>query len=722
MPRVLLASHRLPVTLSVEAGSLVAAPSPGGLATALGALVRDGQGAWVGWPGAVGQAVAADVEAALAPFGAAPVLLSDEELRGSNEGFSNGVLWPLCHYLLDKVRLDAQADWQRYRAVNERFADALADRWRPGDLVWVHDYQLALVPALLRRRLPQARIGFFLHVPFPGPEVFRILPWRAEVLRGLVGADVIGFHTASYAYHFAYACSQLLGLELAGDVLQDDGRPVRVGAFPIGIDADGFVRRALRPDVRERAAALRAEAGGRTLLLSVDRFDYTKGLVRRLLAIERLLAARPELKDRLHFIQLAVPTREQVDGYAEYRRTVNELVGRLNGAFGSPTRNVVHLVHRSVDVDELTALYLAADVMLVTPLRDGMNLVAKEYVACRTEDDGVLVLSEFAGAATELHDALHVNPYDLEALAAAIRHAVELSADEQAQRMRALRRVVHAGSVSAWASSFLTALDESPVAPAALPTAALDVALERLATAPALVLLLDYDGTLVEFASSPGGASPDEALLDLLRALSARPGTSVHVVSGRSRESLEDFLGQLDLGLHAEHGLWSRPRRGDGWTARAPLPPPWLAPVRDVLRAFVRRTDGAFLEEKSGALAFHYRATEPQLAHRRVAELRHALVRHAQAGAFEVLEGVRVLEVRQRGVHKGVVVRDVLAANPSAAVLAVGDDRTDESLFAALPSGGIGVHVGSGDSLASYRLSGVEDVRHFLGRLVERRA
>ncbi len=719
MSRVLLVSNRLPVTLSEGPDGLTAARSSGGLATALSSVHDGGNSLWIGWAGSTGSVSADEVERALSPLRAVPVPISDDEVKAYYDGFSNGVLWPLCHYLLDKVGLDAHDDWGAYQKVNERFADVVAAHWRPGDLVWVHDYQLALVPALVRERCPEARIGYFLHVPFPSPEVLRILPWREEVLRGMLGADVIGFHTASYAFHYAYSCSQVLGLELAGDVLKDDGRPVRVAAFPIGIDAESFAARASTEPVKQRVEALRAEAQGRKIMLSVDRLDYTKGIPRRLLSIERLLTARPELNELVHVIQVAVPTRENVDAYADYRRTVHELVGRINGAFSTPTRNVLHFMHRAVEPDELSALYAAADVMLVTPLRDGMNLVAKEYVASRLDDSGVLVLSEFAGAATELHEALQINPYDLDMLAETIARALDMPLDEQQLRMSALRRTVHAGPVSIWASSFISALDESPLPPVVTPRVKLEEAFVQLCAAPSLLVALDYDGTLVDFTTSPRAATPDARLLALLEALTKRPGTRVHVVSGRSRESLEDFLGELDVGLHAEHGLWSRASRDGQWRSRTTLPPPWLEPIRRVVEHMVRRTDGALLEVKGGGLAFHYRATEPQLGQRRVAELRAALSAHELSDSFDLLDGSRVLEVRQRGINKGVVVPDLLASSPGAAVLALGDDRTDEDLFAAVPADGVTVHVGSGQSAARYHLPDVAAVRTFLRRFVE---
>ncbi len=380
MSRVIIVSNRLPVTLvEGDDGSVAAKASSGGLATALRSVhhAEGSSSVWIGWPGPACVS-AEELQKLLGPLRCVGVRLTAADVASFYDNFSNGVLWPLCHYLLDKVLLDVTADWKCYERVNQLFADAIvANLTSPDDMVWIHDYQLMLVPSLVRLRVPDARIGYFHHIPFPSADVFRTLPWRRQVLEGLLGANVVGFHTASYAQSFCYTCSAVLGLEFTAESVVIDGRPVAVGAFPIGIDASAFAGLAESREVVARAEEFRTEAEGRRVVLSVDRLDYTKGIIRRLLSIERMLERHPELGGQVHILQLAVPTRENVDCYAEYRSAVNELVGRINGRFGEPMRSTVHFLHRSVSPTELAAMYAAADVMMVTPLRDGMNLVCK---------------------------------------------------------------------------------------------------------------------------------------------------------------------------------------------------------------------------------------------------------------------------------------------------------------------------------------------------------
>lgn len=466
--RLLIVSNRLPVSAGLSDGAVHLSSADGGLATGLRPWHQSSGGLWIGWPGDVTRfspAQREQLDDQLRSDGIVPVHLTSDHVDRYYHGFANRVLWPLFHYLIDRVPLNA-AGWDAYRAANEAFATVVAREFQPGDAIWVHDYQLMLLPALLRQRLPHARIGFFLHIPFPASEVFRVLPWRKEILRGLLGADLIGFHTRAYTRYFSNALERILAIVAEGNRVSADGRTIRLGDYPMGIDAARFAELARDPDVQAEAATIRSDAGNRQIVLGVDRLDYTKGIPRRLEAIEHLLAQEPALADRMRFIQVAVPSRGEVDSYQKFKRLVEEAVGRINGAHSTIRSTPVHYVHRAVSETQLVALYCAADVMLVTPLRDGMNLVAKEFVATRVNDDGVLVLSEFAGAAVELESALIVNPYYIESVAATIKRAMTLPPDERRARMTRLRQRVHQYDVHAWAAAFVEQLWRSPDATA----------------------------------------------------------------------------------------------------------------------------------------------------------------------------------------------------------------------------------------------------------------
>ncbi len=462
-------------------------------------------------------------------------------------------------------------------------------------------------------------------------------------------------------------------------------------------------------------------------LVGIDRLDYTKGIPRRLLAYEKLLQDHPELHHRVVLLQVAVPSRQDVEAYEQYARQVEQLVGRINGAFGQPTWTPVRYMVRSLPQSEVVALYRLADVMVVTPTRDGMNLVAKEFVASRTDRDGVLVISELAGAAAELAEALHVNPYDIDRTAEALHRALSMPRPERAVRMAGLRRRVMSNDVQRWVSSFIESLAGAAgeahleIAGAPSPPALLDEALEKAVAAENLVVLVDYDGTLVGFAETPELALPDDDVIELLRRLAARKSTSVHIVSGRSRDVLEQWLGDLPIGLHAEHGLWSRPVRAD-WTQLEVPPTPWRDKVRAILEQFAARTPGSIVEEKAVALAWHYRAAEAEFGRRQANELRLHLTELLSNVPVEILVGSMVIEVRPHGMHKGRVVSELLLEAPAGVLLvALGDDRTDEDMFAALPHGALALHVGPERSAAPLRLEGPDDARSWLARLAKRR-
>jgi trehalose 6-phosphate synthase/phosphatase len=714
MARLILVSNRLPVTVHLKHDEVTVVRSSGGLATGLRGPHERSEGIWIGWPGDVstlneeqGRALATH----LAELRCVPVHLTGEEVSHYYDGFANAVLWPLFHYMIDRIPLSSQ-EWGAYRAVNEKFADAVVQAWRPGDLVWVHDYQLVLVPQLLRARIPSARIGFFLHIPFPASELMRILPWRVQVLEGLLGADLVGFHTYTYRSHFAASVLRILGISTQGDSIYVDGRELRLGVFPIGVDAETFVALSTDPEVLRETSAIRAEANNQKILLGIDRLDYTKGIPRRLLAFERLLEREPQCRGKVRLVQIAVPSRDKVPSYQEFRSQVDELVGRINGAFSTVDWVPIHYVHRSLSERQVVALYRAADVMLVTPLRDGMNLVAKEFVTCRSDEDGVLVLSEFAGAAAEMGEALQVNPYDLESMAQAYSDALTMPDEERNVRMRALRQRIAARDVHQWARAFIEALggvatEERPAPIILSSREELDALAGRMRSAERLLLLLDYDGTLVPFARVPDLALPDRALRDLLKGLATRPGTFVHVVSGRGRITLERWLGDLPIGLHAEHGLWSRMGPAEPWVMMENVGVAWQVGVRKILDEATAVTPGALVEAKTASLAWHWRMAEPELGAARAQEVWQRLEAQLRGEPVGLLRGEKVIEVRPRDVNKGRVVERVLLATPAPlpTIAAMGDDETDEDTFRALPPEAITISVGFRPSAARCRVA-----------------
>ncbi len=461
---VVVVANRLPVdAVTGPDGTIQWQRSPGGLVTALEPFVAGRGGAWVGWSGSAGEAPE--------PFRSGgmrlePVPLSEEEVDGYYEGMSNASLWPLYHDVVEKPEYHRRW-WDTYVQVNKRFADRAAEVAAPNAIVWVHDYQLQLVPAMLRQRRPDLTIGFFLHIPFPPYELFTQLPWRSAVIEGLLGADLVGFQRPNAAANFVHLARRLHDLSTRGNAIEYDGRTVVAKAFPISIDVASFDRLAGSPEVASRAEEIRKELGNPAkIILGVDRLDYTKGITVRLQAFEELLEDGVVEAPHTVLVQVATPSRERVQHYVHMRETIEQQVGHINGVFGSIAGPAVHYINQSMPREELAALYRAADVMLVTPFRDGMNLVAKEYVAARGDLDGVLVLSEFAGAAAELKQSLLVNPHDVAGVKAQLVRALRMEPGERAKRMRGMRRHLAKNDLDHWASSFFDALRAGAERPA----------------------------------------------------------------------------------------------------------------------------------------------------------------------------------------------------------------------------------------------------------------
>jgi trehalose 6-phosphate synthase/phosphatase len=637
-------------------------------------------------------------------------------IEGYYEGFSNQTLWPLFHYFPQYATFD-DTQWAVYRDVNRSFADVVLEVAGPDDVIWVHDYHLMLLPALIRRELPEASIGYFLHIPFPSFETFRLLPWREELLDGLMGADLVGFHTYDYGKHFLASVRHLLGHDHSAGQINAGRRLVKVDSFPMGIDFERYAESGGQPAVARKVDELREELDGRRLILSVDRLDYSKGLLNRLEVVDRFLTDHPEYAGRIQVIMVAVPSRSAVPEYDSLKRQVDEAVGRINGIHGDLSWTPVRYVYSSLPFDDLTALYNAAEVCLVTPLRDGMNLIAKEYVAAHSEGEGVLVLSEMAGAAQELGEALIVNPNNIAEGAEALCEALGMDAEERLARNGVMQERLRRYNVGAWAQDFVDSLRGVKLVQAQLDARklhrdGLERMVEDYARAPGRCILLGYDGTLVQVADSPEGVPPDEELLVLLEDLGSAEGNTVVIISGRSREMLDGWFGGLPLGLVAEHGAWSRPPGGE-WQRLDAIGVEWKDDFLPILQLFADRTPGSFVEEKEFSLVWHYRRADPELASVRAVELREAILGLTTHSDLGVLEGKGMIEIRHARVNKGAAAAPWLEECPGF-VMATGDDQTDKDLFAALPGKAYSLKVGYEPSLARYSVDDAKEVRQVL--------
>lgn len=727
-PRFIIVSNRLPVSVTKVDGQLVYTPSSGGLATAMSSLGQSNhEQLWVGWPGLAADDLTAADKAAitrkLRSYGCQPVFLTAKQIKYFYEGYCNDTIWPLFHYFQSLAVHDAHY-WQAYQQVNQLYAQAVVRQAGPAATIWIHDYQLMLLPRLLRQRLPDASIGFFLHIPFPSFEIFRLLPERKDILEGLLGADLVGFHIYDYARHFMSSVLRTLGFEHQRGIIGLKDRSVLVDAFPIGIDYKKW-RSALGDQTVQDAILTLGEsykAKGQKLIISVDRLDYSKGIMNRLEAFEQFLQHFPEYHRQVSLVVAAVPSRVEVEAYKELRELVEKTVSRINGLYGQLDWTPIAYQFRNLPFEQIAALYALADVALVTPLRDGMNLVAKEYIAAKQQHDGVLILSEMAGAVDELPEALRINPNDTAAIVAAIQAALEMPSTEQRHRLESMQRRISHYTVGRWAKDFVEQLSYATEYKRRQYRSGLSRAdqaqlLTDFQAANKRLLLLDYDGVLHGFVPThnPAKAAPDDELFALLSRLAKLPGTEVCIISGRTRQALESWFGRLPVSLVAEHGSWVR-RQGEWSQAEIDVPAykPALLPV---LEHYAERTPGARVEEKSFALVWHYRNVQPELAYARNASLKHDLNAIVGNSGLGIYSGNKIIEIKPRNISKGLVAEEVLAASGAGFVMAVGDDYTDEDMFRTLPETTYTIKVGSGETRARFRLPGVEAVLQLLQTL-----
>jgi trehalose 6-phosphate synthase/phosphatase len=608
--------------------------------------------------------------------------------------------------------------------VNETFSNEIIRITEPDDFIWVHDYHLMLLPELLRKRMPDATIGFFLHIPFPSSEVFRILPPRKEIVKGILGADLIGFHTYDYAHHFLQTTRRLLGYEHSKAQITVDNRIVKVDAFPMGIDYDQFTKAAAQEGVKREIQKIRKRVGERQIIVSIDRLDYTKGIAQRLLAFDYFLETNPKYREKVTLILVAVPSRTGVEQYDLLKREVDELISRINGKYGTIGWIPIWYLYRFLSFNNLVPLYIVGDVALVTPIRDGMNLIAKEYLATKTDQKGVLILSEMAGASKVLGEAIIVNPNNKEEIAGAIRYALEMPVAEQIRRNQVMQLRLQRYNVERWAHDFIEVLTRTKQRQSELVSKNLKPLmrkqlLKEFNAGKKRLLLLDYDGTLVSFVTDPSKASPDKRIANILKRLAAHPKNELVIVSGRDRATLDKWFGRTNMGMIAEHGVWHK-EKGNKWQLIKPLSSDWKDQIRPILELHVDRTPGSRIEEKEFSLVWHYRKTEHALGERRAVDLKERLLDIATPLNLNVLEGSKVIEVKNLGTNKGVTAKLWLDRNHWDFILAIGDDWTDEDTFAVVPSWAYSIKVGIGYTKARFTIASVEEARNLLAELVKR--
>jgi trehalose 6-phosphate synthase/phosphatase len=726
--RFITVSNRLPISVSKRKGQLVFTQSSGGLATAMSSLRTDDQ-LWIGWPGISSDELSATekklITEKLLKKGCAPVFLTKAQVQGFYNDYANDTLWPLFHYFQSFARYD-DASWHAYQTVNELFAEQVARYAHPKATVWVHDYHLMLAPQLLRNLLPGATIGFFLHTPFPSYEIFRLLPSRKTILEGLLGADLIGFHIYDYTRHFLSSVLRICGIENNKGVILNNNRVIKTDVFPIGIDYKKFTRALNSKKTQTETATLRKRYKNQKIILSVDRLDYSKGIPKRLDAYEKFLADHPEHHGKVVLVVVAVPSRTEVASYQELRETVEQSISRINGTFGTIDWTPVSYQFQNLPFSQISALYQAAEVALVTPLRDGMNLVAKEFIASQQiAAPGVLILSEMAGASDELPEAIKVNPMDIDDMARALHTALLLPKKERQTQLHSMQRRLSHYTIQHWAADFVDQLGQTEQLQTQNDNKLLTAAAEqRIAMqfkkARRRLILLDYDGTLANFVPTPdpAAATPSTLLTGLLTDLTQLDNTTVAIVSGRPRAALESWFHDIPaLALAAEHGAWLK-SEGKWHQEKATLAHHREA-ILAILGHFAERTPGVQIEQKDFAIVWHYRNVPPELAFARNAQLRYELKQLLGDTDIGVYNGSKVIEIKPQAIHKGAVCDNFLAHNPADFILCIGDDYTDEDMFKALPAHAYTVKVGIDDTAARHQIASVEKVLQLLNQLVK---
>ncbi len=718
MSKMIFVSNRLPVTVKINKQEIIYQKSIGGLATGLKSYHESQDTLWVGWPGYASDRMKksqlTDIsESLLNDYNCFPVNLTERDVKLYYEGFSNRTIWPLFHYFSNLTEYD-EANWQRYKKINEKFYNVIKDHLEPDSTIWIHDYQLMLLPELIKNNHPTVKIGFFLHIPFPSSEIFRLLVWKKEILTGILGADLIGFHTYDYVRHFLSSVRRILNINHHFYKIFYNHRQIEIDAFPMGIDYHYFSTHKVKKPILNDDKVKN--------ILSVDRLDYTKGIPERIRAYKTFLEKYPKYRGRVRLNLIVAPSRQTLPFYDQLRSEIEILISQINGQFGSHDWMPIWYYFRSFTQDELIAYYKASDILLVTPLRDGMNLVAKEYIASRTDMLATLIISETAGAASELSEAIIINPNDDIQIAEAIKSGLEMSKTEKIQRNRIMHERIWRYNVNFWAEEFINRLDKIEFqTEVKVPREDMvdkkslfkdyDQATER-------VLFLDYDGTLSEFKKTPMQAAPNRSLKSLITKLTNNPKNTVVIISGRDHETLELWFGHMKVNLVGDHGLWYK-KIGHQWKKTISIDSEWKPSIRHVLEMYVDRMPGSFIEEKSHSIALHYRQAEPEMVSVKLSEIKDALYSIKGSTPIEIQQGNMVLEVKDQRVNKGNATALFTNDQDFDFILTAGDDTTDEDMFKALPES-YSIKIGFGQTAAKYRVHSDKDFRKLLKEISER--
>lgn len=723
--RWIIVSNRLPFRQDAE-GNL--SRSSGGLVTALSGVQSDAEQVWVGIaPDGIDaedwQDLPADYQRAYRP-----VFVPPDVYDAYYNGISNDVFWPLFHYEASLIKF-ALENWQAYQWVNAKIAQKIAETVEPDDVIWVHDFHVFLLPQILKDMGVTCRIGFFLHIPFPSSELFRQLPVRHELLQGLLGADLIGFHDYSYARHFANTLNNVMNIhaDLSGFDWQQ--RHVSMGVYPVSIDTRHFSEQAASPETLAYAEQWRSAQPGRRWILGVDRLDYTKGLVLRLQIFADLLKNYPEYRGKVSLLQLAIPTRQDVEEYQKLRSVVERMVGEINGKYSTPYYTPVQYMYTSVPLNELLALYRQSDVLLVTSRRDGMNLVALEYVVAQDhEDPGTVVLSEFTGAASMLSEALLINPWDIHGSADTLAEALSMSQGERQERKRIMQGFLDHYTASDWAENFMQDLLKTDhVQQKARARLLFDrdepAGVQRLlqSLGSKIYLFLDYDGTLVPIQERPEQAILPDTTRDLISRLLAHDRLELVIVSGRDGAFLEAQFEGLPVTLAAEHGAKFFDPNTKEWTSLLWSDiNTWYTSAKAVMENYARRVPRSHIELKEYAIAWHYRQSPRTFSTYQAHKLKEDLESGLTHLPATVISGNKVIEARAVEANKGYFVRNYLSnrvLSEHSSFIALGDDTTDEDMMRVLPEGGIGIKVGARSAAATHTIAAQSDVLTFLEEL-----